>query len=273
MTRALVSVIITTRNEESNIGRCLMSVMKQAYPSELIEIIVVDNASTDRTKEIVASFPARIFDLGPERSTQRNFGVRQAKGEYIIYLDADMALSEQLIAECVRTCGNSDIVALYLPEKIVGNGFWVKVRNFERSFYDGTSIDCVRFIRRDCYLEIGGFDESLTGPEDWDFNRRIKEKYWVGLITNPIFHDEGMFSLKRYLKKKMYYAKSFDSYIRKWGRKDPEIRRQLGAWYRFVGVFIENGKWKELIRHPILVAGMYFLRINVGIAYLILRYG
>lgn len=45
------------------------------------------------------------------------------------------------------------------------------MRDFERSFYNTACIDAVRFVRKDKFLEIGGFDESLTGPEDWDFDR------------------------------------------------------------------------------------------------------
>ncbi|MFH1048253.1 MAG: hypothetical protein V1732_01165 [Patescibacteria group bacterium] len=57
------------------------------------------------------------------------------------------------------------------------------------------------------------------------------------------------------MNKKGYYAKSFGAYINKWGKNDSEIKKQLGFYYRFIGVFIENGKWKKLIAHPILMAG------------------
>ena len=47
-----------------------------------------------------------------------------------------------------------------------------------------------------------------------------------------------------------------------------ELKKQLGFYYRFIGVFIENGKWKKLVTHPILTAGVYFLRFMVGVKYL-----
>ncbi len=121
-------------------------------------------------------FDPIYYNFGPERSAQRNFGARQANGKYILYLDADMRLSENVISECVEKCENNEnLVALYIPEKIIGNGFWVRIRDFERSFYNATVIDCVRFVRRDKFLEIDGFDEDLAGPEDWDFDRRIRD--------------------------------------------------------------------------------------------------
>lgn len=67
----LISVIITTKNEEKNIGKCLESVLAQTYPAGNIEIIVVDNGSTDKTKEIAIKYTEKVFNGGPERSAQK----------------------------------------------------------------------------------------------------------------------------------------------------------------------------------------------------------
>lgn len=266
-----VSVIITTKNEEMNIKNCLESIKKQSFPEEKIEIIVVDNNSTDRTKEVAAKYTERICNFGPERSAQRNFGVKQASGKYILYLDADMVLSKNVLSECFRKCENEGYIALYIPERIIGKGFWTKVRDFERSFYNATLIDCARFVRKDNFLEIGGFDEGLTGPEDWDFDRRIKETGKTGIINAPIYHNEGKFNLRRYINKKIYYARSFDAYIKKWGKNDPTTKKQLGFWYRYFAVFVEKGKWRKMLSHFVLTLGMYLLRFLVGLAYLIVN--
>jgi len=264
----LVSVIITTKNEEKSIENCLKSIKDQSYSQEKIEIIVIDNNSPDRTKEIAKKYTDKIFNHGPERSAQRNYGVNKSEGKYILYLDADMNLSEKVIEECVGECEQKGYVALYIPEKIIGKGFWIKVRNFERSFYNATVIDCIRFVRRDEFLRIDGFDESLTGPEDWDFDRRVRAIGEVDIIKSPLYHNEEAFNFKRYLQKKGYYAEKFSKYINKWGRKDKMIKKQLGFFYRYFGVFFENNKWKHLLRHPILTAGMYSLRLMVGLLYL-----
>ena len=268
----LVSVVITTKNEEKHISNCLASIKSQSYPQEKIEVIIVDNNSNDKTKEISLRYTDKVYNFGPERSAQRNYGVKQANGKYILYLDADMILSENIISECVNKCEHEGCIALYIPERIIGKGFWVMVRDFERSFYNATVIDCVRFVRRDKFLEIYGFDESLTGPEDWDFDRRIKEVGKTDIIDSPIYHNEGKFNLIRYIKKKIYYVRSFDAYIKKWGKNDPIVRKQLGFWYRYFGVFIENGKWRKLLSHFVLTLGMYLLRFLVGLAFLIHRW-
>jgi len=62
-----------------------------------MEIIVVDNNSQDKTKEIAYRYTDKVYNFGPERSAQRNFGVKQAAGKYILYLDADMVLSENVM--------------------------------------------------------------------------------------------------------------------------------------------------------------------------------
>jgi len=266
--KPLVSVIITTKNEEKNIENCLKSIRNQTYKN--IEIIVVDNNSTDKTKEIAKKYTDKVFKHGPERSAQRNFGAKMARGKYILYLDADMILSPGVIKECVEKMEkNNNLVALYIPERIIGEGFWIKVRDFERSFYTATPIDAVRFIRKEVFEKVGGFDENLTGPEDWDFDKKVRSVGKVDVINSCLYHNEGKFNLRNYVKKKLYYAKSFDKYIKKWGNDDPDIKKQLGAHYRLIGVFIENGKWKKLMKKLHLTLGMTFLRCIVGITYLL----
>jgi glycosyltransferase involved in cell wall biosynthesis len=261
----LVSVIITTKNEEKNIEKCIQSVQKQSYKN--IELILVDNFSEDKTIEIAQKYAVKIFSKGNERSAQRNYGANVATGKYLIYLDADMILSRDVLSECVQCCEQTHSIASYIPERIVGHGFWIKVRDFERSFYTGTVIDAVRFIRRDLFLQVGGFDENLIGPEDWDFDRKIRKIGRTGITRVPLYHNEGRFNIKRYLKKKGYYTDGIQKYIKKWGPVDLVTIKQTGLWYRLIGVFVEKGKWKKLIQHPIFMVAMYYLRIRVAIEY------
>ncbi len=265
----LISIIITTKNEEKNIENCLESINRQNYPRDQIEIIVVDNSSTDRTKEIALKYTNLVFNKGPERSAQRNLGVEKSSGEYFIFLDADMILSENLIKDCVEKIQNNpEVIACYISEIVMGENFFSKVRRFERSFYDATVIDCARFIKKDAFLQVGGFDEDLTGPEDWDLDKKLRNIGRIDLIKTPIYHNEAEFNLRTYLDKKGYYSKSFDNYIAKWGADDRDLKKQLGIYYRFIGVFIEEGKWKKLILHPALSGGMIFLRFLTGIKFL-----
>src|SRR5579864_2007469 len=109
----LVTAIITTKNEESRIENCLKSISNQTYKP--VEIIVVDNNSTDRTKEIAKKHTGKIYDKGPERSAQRNYGSKMAKGKFLLFLDADMQLQPGIIKECVNICDFQHCAGVIIP--------------------------------------------------------------------------------------------------------------------------------------------------------------
>ena len=206
----IVSIIITTKNSENFIYDCINAVKKSSYKD--VEIILVDNNSNDRTIEIAKKLGAKTFTKGPERSAQRNYGAYMSNGEIIGFLDVDMTLSENVITECLEIFDNNKRVnAIYIPEKIYGDSFFNKVRNFERSFYDATVIDAVRFFRKEIFVKIGGFDLSLNGTEDWDIDRRINEIGEVAITKSHLYHHENH-TLKQYIIKKSYYASNFDNW-------------------------------------------------------------
>jgi glycosyltransferase involved in cell wall biosynthesis len=267
-----VSVVIPTYNSARTLRNCLKSIRNQSYPKTKIEIIVVDRFSTDGTPKIVKEFGAKLISAKVERSAARNIGAKVAEGDYILFLDSDMILSPRVIEECVKKMENDkSLVGLYIPEKIIGDNFWAKIRNFERSFYNGTPIDAIRFLRKDVFFKVGGFDEELYAGEDWDLDRRVQQMGKVGIISSPLYHDESILNIKEYLRKKGYYTRGFIRYVQKWGKNDPIIQKQLGIKYRLFDVFMENGKWKKIIRNPLLALGMYFLRFIVGLQYLLER--
>lgn len=93
MKKPLVSVIIPTLNEEKNIERCLVSIFNQSYSKENLEVIVVDDKSSDNTLEIVKKFPVKIIISGAHHAEiSKMIGFKAAKGEFAIYLDADVEL-------------------------------------------------------------------------------------------------------------------------------------------------------------------------------------
>jgi glycosyltransferase involved in cell wall biosynthesis len=263
----LVSVIVPTKDSGRTIERCLSSIRNQSY--KRIELIVVDNNSTDGTLEVAKKLVDRVLNFNSERSSARNLGAEVSSGKYLLFVDSDMILSENVVKECVEKCEREGYDALYIPERIIGEGFWIRVRDFERSFYSATIIDAVRFIRKDLFVRVGGFDETLVAAEDWDLDRRVRDAgAKVGIINANLFHDEGKFDLRKYLDKKSYYTKmGFQKYKQKW-RNDEVVRRQLGVSYRLFWVFLEGGKWSRVLRHPLLALGMYYLRFRVGLRYI-----
>ena len=268
----LLSIVVPTRNEARNIGPCLAA-FDGARREGWCEVVVVDNASPDGTADIARSAGVRVIDQGPERSAQRNRGWRESSGRYVCFLDADMRMPAETLDEIRRRISAPEAPdALYIREVRVGRGWWIRVRNFERSFYDATCIDALRVFRRDLLEKTGGYDPDITGFEDWDLDIQCAEAGARTAITDrALLHDEGEFSWARHLRKKGYYAGFADGYRAKWGPRHPALRRQLGIGYRFLGVFVEHGKWRRALRHPLLMASIYLERAIVGARYLLRR--
>lgn len=267
-----LSVVIPTKNEAANIAACVRS-FDSAVRNGEAEIIVVDNASTDDTKAIAAGLGAAVCDKGPERCAQRNFGWRKAHGEWVLFLDADMTMPEETVAEVAAACSKVDVDAWYIPEVRSGRGVRAKARNFERSFYDGTCIDGLRLVRKAMLEDVGGYDEALVACEDWDLDRRLlAQGARTGILRHNLVHNEARVPLRKFLAKKAYYSGSVGRYRAKWS-DDAIVRRQFGLGYRYFGVFVENGKWRKVLRHPVLFAVMMFERVAVGAVYLLNRRG
>jgi glycosyltransferase involved in cell wall biosynthesis len=231
---ALVSIICPIRTGE-NVEALIKSIRASTYKE--IEIILIEE--------------------GLERSKQRNKGIKLATGEFLLILDSDQNPHPKVIEECLnvyyfdRYCGG-----IYIPEVIKTKGFFGYLRNWERQFYTGTAIDCVRFVKREnCPL----FDEELNGPEDADWNRRLKKG--KALITYPLYHWDNI-SFWGYMKKKAYYSKSMKLYA----KKNPDDKVLKMSW-RCWGVFVEQGKWKRFFARPdlaVCVLATIFIR---GIIY------
>ena len=256
METPLVSVIITTRNEEDVIGRLLESIEKQSY--KRVEVIVIDNNSVDKTKDIARKYKVKIFNKGPERSAQRNYGAKKAKGKYLLILDADMELTKHVVAVCVKVVGQDNkMAAAAILEDSIATNFWEKVKAYERSFYnlEGDKLtDAARFFVKNIFLKVGGYDESITGPEDWDLTERIRLKgYNVGIISSKILHYERIPSIIKLLKKKYYYGLKSHRYLDK--QNIPVMSAKTVYFLR--PVFYKN--WKRLAKHPALTVGMVMM--------------
>jgi len=198
------------------------------------------------------------IDLGMERSQQRNIGIEQAKGKYIFILDSDQLPTDTLILECVDIMENNHLCqGIYIPEVIIGRDWFSRLRNFERQFYTGTAIDCVRFVRSN---NCPPFDSELSGPEDADWDLRIKGPKLIS--KNPLYHFDNI-TLKEYIAKKTYYTKS----MHKFEEKHPDAK-VLELKYRCWSVFVEDGKWKKLLRHPIATLMIIGLLLIRGIIYI-----
>lgn len=213
---SLVSVIIPTKNSARTIGKCLESIKNQSYSK--IEIIVVDNSSTDGTADIARQYTDKVYTQWPERTTQKNHGIAQATGKYLCFIDSDMTLGKLVIKQCIDVLSDSWIGGVCIPEHSVGGTFFARVRDFERSFYEGTAVESARFFRWEQVVEVGGFEEDLIFYEESLLPQKISATLWLDCtarIIEYIDHNESDIRLWSWLKKKYYYGKSLREYQEK----------------------------------------------------------
>jgi glycosyltransferase involved in cell wall biosynthesis len=253
----LVSVIVPTRNSTRTLRACLDSIAGQTYPA--VEIIVVDNHSTDDTAAIARAVTPQVLTQGPERSAQRNAGARAAHGVYFAFVDSDMVLAPTVIADCVRAAARPGIAGVIIPERSVGQGFWARCKALERSCYVGDdTIEAARFCPASAFAAAGGYDEALTGPEDWDLSRRLAKMGYIDRVGSYITHDEGRLTLWDTLQTKFYYGKSFARYIRKMP-VEPAAPRSAGASVPLIRPAFAR-QWRRMIAQPQLAAGMILMK-------------
>jgi glycosyltransferase involved in cell wall biosynthesis len=247
-----VSVTVATRNSARTLERCLVSIRTQTYPQ--VELIVVDNHSSDATPAIAAKYADVVATIGPERSAQRNHGASLAQGEILVFVDSDMVLDDDVIAQGVRLIQETSVPAAVVPEESFGDGFWTQCRVLERDCYRGDDlVEAARIFRRDAFKEVGGYDIMLNAAEDWDLSRRVADDLRLPRTQSIIHHDEGRTTLRGAFRKRRSYAPGYLLYLRKHGRaavlQGSSVLRP--AFFR---------QWRTLVRHPLLTAGMLSLK-------------
>jgi glycosyltransferase involved in cell wall biosynthesis len=194
----LISIVIPTWNHGRELMVCLKSVEEQSYRP--IEVVVVDDASTDdtarRLKEYRASFPLKIMSM-PKRSgapAARNFGARNVNGGLIIFLDADVVLKSDAIERMAQTLERHPEAAFAYPSFRFG---WKRFasRAFDaKALRRGPYIHTTALMRRSVFP---GFDEKLEKFQDWDLWLTIADRGGKGIwIPEELFtvhvRKEGM---------------------------------------------------------------------------------
>ncbi len=256
-----VSVIVPTRNNMRTIEDCLNSVLTQDYSD--FELLVIDNHSSDGTAEWAQQMAHRFFTAGPERSAQRNRGIAEASGEWILWLDSDMVLPPQTLSIAVRTAAEQNVIGVALPERTIGSGFWTACRALERECYlNAPWLHNPRLLKHDFMVDEGAFDEDMSGPEDTDLRLSMRQAGLpIALADIIIDHDEGRLTLKEIMEKRYYYGLSIPALK---AEHDGAIGTQ---WSEVLRAYTQN--WKHLVRRPVHALGMIFMRSLEAIGYLL----
>ncbi len=256
----LVSLVIPTKNSVRFLGKLLGSIHEQSFSN--IEVIVVDGNSTDGSAELSRSSGAKVVNYDPQLPPgkfdaphRRNLGVSLSTGKYVYYVDADMELPKDLIAEAVEIC-EQGAAAVIATELSFGVGPWARAKALERSFYVGDDTkEAPRFFLKSVWDEIGGLDVTLGGGgDDWDLYASLKEKgYSVGRTQQVVLHNEGQLRLKSLMRKRFMYGKDALLYLRK--RPVTAARSYLP----FTGNYIKN--YRELLRNPSIFLILIIMRL------------
>jgi GT2 family glycosyltransferase len=256
-----VTVVVPTRNSMRTLASCLRSIRAQDVP---VDLIVVDNDSSDGTRELAREIADAAVPGGPERSAQRNTGVRLASTEWVLWIDSDMVLPPTTVSAALATAKETGADAVAVPEISVGAGFWTACRALERACYvDDPSLHNPRLLRRELLLGHGAFDPAMAGPEDTDLRLRLRSAGTRTALCPDVLivHDEGRLTLRSILMKRVYYGRSLPEFV----AKNPGALAGQGA-----------GTLRALIRHrrtlaahPVRTAGLLLMRALEAAAYVV----
>jgi glycosyltransferase involved in cell wall biosynthesis len=210
----LVSIVIPAYNSANYLPQALDSVLNQTFRD--YEIIVVDDGSTDETEQVLAPYRGLIRYIRKENggpASARNAGIRQASGEYIAFLDADdIWLPDKLQSQIDFISKNPDLHVLFTDCAIFDQHGFVTSSIKENhnisariTFQDLLTKHFVPMssiiVKRACLDEIGLFDESLTGAEDYNLYLRLAQKFQFGYLDKVlVYHRKHENSLSEDLE-------------------------------------------------------------------------
>lgn len=189
MNKPYVSVIIPSYNSEDMIYQCLVRILDQSYPKDRYEVIVVDNASTDNSPGIIKTFPVKyVHEPRKGPSAARNTGIRQAEGEYLLFIDSDCVAEKNLIENHIQA--HNEWREKDPAVKVVGGGirginknYWAMCDDFCSWYHNHPELaprledhhlpTANLSVDRRIFEKVGFFDETLRYGEDLIFCRNV----------------------------------------------------------------------------------------------------
>ena len=190
-----VSVVIPVRDRAGELGRCLRSLARVAYPRDRFEVIVVDDGSRDPSPRVAREHGARVVasggsGLGP--AAARNRGVAVARGEILAFLDSDCTASAGWLTDLVGRFADPAVAAV--GGRVEGMHVASRLDRYEaamsslslgtrcRSAREGDDTfylpSCNLLVRRSAFLEVGGFRDGMHVGEDVDLTWRLRDRGW-----------------------------------------------------------------------------------------------
>ena len=208
----LCSVIVPARDAGKTIGECVLAVLSQSLPSADYELIVVDDGSTDRTVAIARKLGARVIGRSRQSTAAaRNAGVRAARADLVVFLDADCLPKLDWLAQMIHPFDDSRVVGVQGAYASDQKGLMPRLIQADceetyRHLESYASTDVVRgfsaAFRRSILVDLDGFDSSFLVGDDVELSYRLA-KSGRRLVFNPrarVYHNHGA-SVGRYFER------------------------------------------------------------------------
>lgn len=191
MKNYLVTIIIPCYNYGQYLAEAIESALNQTYRN--VEIIIIDDGSTDNTREIADQYIPEIkyfYKKNGGDSDARNFGIKHAQGDFVVFLDADNKLDKEFIAKTLNKLSNDSTSFIYTQLQYFGlqkNKSQFKEFNFDTLKYQN-DIDACSLIRKEVFQFVQ-YDINFSVFQDWDFYLSLGEKGFFGkLLDEPLVH-------------------------------------------------------------------------------------
>jgi GT2 family glycosyltransferase len=223
-----ISVIIPTRNRTECLRKCLRALLPQIERnSEVVETIVCDDGESVETRAMLESeFRQSHWYEGPKRgpAANRNLGAKAAKGQWLVFLDDDCIPDANLIRSYIDAIKDNSAVYVLEGRIVADREKRHPLEECPINSEGGNLWSCNFAIRRNSFLEIGGFDESFPHPagEDWELAYRIRRARLQLVFVHEAFvvHCWRRLSMKAYLLQQRRLLEANIIMI----RKHPELR-------------------------------------------------
>jgi glycosyltransferase involved in cell wall biosynthesis len=183
-----ISVIIAARNQEKYIGRCIRSILNQTYPREMYEVIVINDASDDKTSYALDIFGHEIKVItNPKRlglPGSLNKGIRSARGHYIVRLDGDDYVNSEYINILEKFLSNNTYMDAVACDYLLVDDSENEIKR--GNFYE-EPIGCGIMFRLEQMIDVGLYDDGFQSHEDKDLMIRFLKKYSVHRVELPLY--------------------------------------------------------------------------------------
>jgi mycofactocin system glycosyltransferase len=226
MTFPEVSIVIPVMNRADELRRCLTSLARLTYPQEKLQIIVVDDGSSDESPEVAREFGALLTPsggIGRGPAAARNVGASMASGEILAFIDSDCTASSNWLAELLPTFADPKIVAV--GGLVDGMCRESAVDHYEnvmsslslggRELTGGSGDDtfylpsCNLLVRRAAFLQACGFNDAMHVGEDVDLTWRLRDSGWTiaYLPVGRVYHEHRS-SIRSFMSRRFDYGTS-----------------------------------------------------------------